>query len=98
MSFSLAPPAQNALEQIPVLLSEQQVVFFKFYFNQAVRTGMSHRNELYQLIQIFDAQARLEAYRFGCDLIVQGVPVVISRSKDQYLVWSSLRHPSTAIR
>ncbi|HEY9615361.1 MAG TPA: hypothetical protein V6C64_00875 [Microcoleaceae cyanobacterium] len=86
----------STLDTVPLVVREQQVALFKFYMAQMICEGMTHNNELYQLIKVFSPKERLEAYRFGCELILQGAPVVITVSQQRYTVWASLRHMSTA--
>ncbi|MEP1080063.1 hypothetical protein NDI52_32375 [Leptolyngbya sp. PL-A3] len=89
--------AITTLELVPSVVKEQQITLLKFYWVHAVRDGMVYRNELYGLAKEFDGSNRLEAYRFGCELIEQGVPTIISVSKQQYRVWVSLRNPLATI-
>lgn len=86
----------STLDTVPLVVREQQVALFKFYMDQAICEGMTHSNELYRLIKVFSLKERLEAYRFGCELILQGAPVVITVSQKRYTVWASLRNTSTA--
>ncbi|MGI0485725.1 hypothetical protein ACN4EK_09835 [Pantanalinema rosaneae CENA516] len=86
----------STLDTVPLVVREQQVVLFKFYMDQAICEGMTHTNELYRLVKVFPVKERLEAYRFGCELILQGAPVVITVSQERYAVWASLRNGSTA--
>lgn len=86
-------PSITTLESSPHVIPEQQITLFKFYMDQSVQDGMTHGNELYRLAKQFSPDNRLEAYRFGCELIGQGIPTLISASKQRYIVWISLRNP-----
>lgn len=88
--LSISPPPTLAVA--PCVVAEQQITLFKFYMDQAVQDGMMYKNELYRLARQFSADSRLDAYRLGCELLEQGVPVVISVSKQQYRVWICLRN------
>ena len=91
---ALTVSSAAALESAPSVLPEQHITLFKFYMHQSMHDGMSYGNELYRLVEQFGIAARLEAYRLGCELIRQGVPTIISVSKQRYTVWMSLRSPS----
>ncbi len=81
------------LETVPSVVTEPQITRFKFYLDQSVQDGMTYQNELYRLAQAFPSRDRQTAYRYGCELVGQGVPTIISVSKQHYLVWISLRNP-----
>ncbi|MGA7934115.1 MAG: hypothetical protein WCA35_11255 [Kovacikia sp.] len=81
------------LESAPNTIPEQQVSWFKFYMDHAFQDGMTYGNELYRLDKEFRIGDRLEVYQFGCELVWQGVPALISVSKQRYIVWASLRNP-----
>lgn len=92
--LDLAISPTNTLEAIPCTLPEQQLSPFKFYSNHAVQDGMTYGNELYRLAKQFSLADRSEVYLFGCELISQGIPTIISVSKQHYSVWVSLRNHS----
>ncbi|MBM0745241.1 hypothetical protein JOY44_27600 (plasmid) [Phormidium sp. CLA17] len=83
----------TALESAPRMIPEQQITLFKFYMDQSMQDGVTYGKELYQLARQFVASDRLEAYRYGCELLGQGVPTLISVSKQRYIVWTGLRRP-----
>lgn len=85
----------STLETVPLVVREQQVVLFKFYMEQTICEGMTYYSELHRLVKVFSVKERLEAYRFGCELILQGAPVVITVSQQRYAIWVSLRNGST---
>lgn len=86
----------STLDTVPLVIREQMVVLFKFYMEQTICEGMTYCNELYRLVKVFSVKERLEAYRFGCELILQGAPVVITVSQARYVVWVNLRNMSTS--
>jgi hypothetical protein len=90
----LASPVSltTTLESTPLVIPEQQVSLFKFYMNHAVQDGMSYGGELYGLAREFTISDRLKAYQFGCKLFEQGIPALISVSKQRYVVWINLRN------
>lgn len=87
------PLSTTTLETAPCVLTEQQISSFKFYRDGAVQDGMIYDNGLYRLHKRFGINNRLDAYRFGCELIGQGIPTAMSVSKQYYSVWISLRTP-----
>lgn len=93
LMLALTNSPTNVLETAPYVLTEQQISPFKFYRENAVQNGMTYGNELYRLTKRFSINNRLEAYRFGCELIGQGIPTIISVSEQHYRVWISLRNP-----
>ncbi|MBM0743971.1 hypothetical protein JOY44_20495 [Phormidium sp. CLA17] len=82
-----------AIESSPRMIPEQQITLFKFYMDQSMQDGVTYGQELYRLARQFAASDRLEAYRYGCELLKQGIPTLISASKQRYIVWTSLRSP-----
>lgn len=81
------------LETVPLVVEEQRLTFFKFCMDQSIHEGMAYGNELYRLARQFIADDQLGAHRCGCELIGQGVPALISVSKQGYAVWMRLRSP-----
>jgi len=75
------------------MIPEQQITMFKFYMDQSMQDGVTSGKELYRLARQFVVSDRLEAYRYGCELLEQGIPTLISASKQRYVVWTSLRSP-----
>jgi hypothetical protein len=76
------------------MIPEQQITLFKFYMDQSMQDGVTYGKELYRLAKQFVVSDRLEAYRYGCELLEQGIPTLISVSKQRYIVWMSLGSPS----
>lgn len=94
----IAPPLnpQSALETAHIVINEQNVIRFKFYLQNAIRDGMRHGGELYQLMHEVKASERLEAYRLGHELALKGLSIIITASKLRYIVWANLRVPLTS--
>ena len=84
----------TTLEAAPCVLTEPQLTLFKFYSDQSVQEGMTYGNKLYRLAKQFVAGDRQAAYRYGFELVSQGVPALISVSRQRYVVWMSLGSPS----
>jgi len=88
------PSSKSVLDMVPLTIDERRINRFKFYFNYAVRTGMQYDRELYGLINEVSQSARLEAYRLGCELLMQGLPILITASKHRYALWLNLHQAS----
>ena len=82
---------------LPGVVPEQSVRPFNFYGDGDVKQGMSYQLQLFQLVQVFNAQQRSQAYMLGCDLADRGDRSMITASKSNYKVWVELRSPD-AIR
>lgn len=89
--------AQSVLDMVPLTIDEKQIAQFKFYFNHSVRTGMEYDLELYGLVSEVLPNARLEAYRMGCELLLQGLPILVTASRSRYALWLKLRHAGTHV-
>ncbi|HEY9860817.1 MAG TPA: hypothetical protein V6D16_15020 [Candidatus Obscuribacterales bacterium] len=76
---------------LPIVVNEELVHRFNFYLNASVRQGMRHQDDLYGLVHDFSLNARLSAYQKACELVEQGVPVIVTASALGYAVWVSLR-------
>lgn len=89
---SATPSSTPILELAPYVIPEKQINLFKFYMDQTIQDGMAYGNDLYKLAKEYAISDRLEAYRFGYELIGQGISPLISVSKNRYRVWVSLRN------
>ncbi|WP_075598529.1 hypothetical protein [Leptolyngbya sp. 'hensonii'] len=78
----------------PVILDEQLVHRFNFYFEGNIRQGMRHGCRLYGLVEQFNSRHRLNAYQLACELAEQGLPIVVTVSGSSYRVWLGLDSPS----
>lgn len=76
---------------LPIVINEELVHRFNFYLNASIKQGMRHQDELYGLVHDFSSNARLTAYQKACELVEQGVPVIVTASALGYAVWVSLR-------
>jgi hypothetical protein len=79
----------------PLVLDECLVSLFR-YWNQEIRQGMRHNNELFALFHTFPAEERLKAYALGYEQSESGATICITVSKTSYRVWISLRSLSHA--
>lgn len=76
---------------LPIVICEESVRLFKFYYDDSIRQGMCRGSQLYALLQIFDAKQRSLAYELGCRLANRGHEVAITVSSQDYKVWVEVR-------
>ncbi|MDX2243624.1 MAG: hypothetical protein NW224_23335 [Leptolyngbyaceae cyanobacterium bins.302] len=91
---ALSPSRDRVLDTVPLVVDENQVAPFTFYWNGAVRLGMRYDHELYGLMHEVSLYARLDAYQMGCEMLAQGLPVLITASRQRYALWLNLRNPA----
>ncbi len=90
--------SMNVLDSVPLTIDENQTTAFKFYFNQAVRTGMQYNRTLYGLLHESRPTNRLEAYQQACELLRQGLPVLVTVSRSRYALWLKLSHTTGSVQ
>ncbi|EKQ70779.1 hypothetical protein OsccyDRAFT_1084 [Leptolyngbyaceae cyanobacterium JSC-12] len=76
---------------LPLILSEQQIFIFKFWFNNQLCSGMTYQNELFCQIGAFDADQRPQVYQTACKLAQHDVNLIVTCSKTTCRLWGSLR-------
>lgn len=86
--------SDRVLDTVPVVVDESQIHPFKVYLCDEIRTGMHYKQELYGLIREVDPWNRLDAYQLGCEMLSQGLPVLMTASRKRYALWVNLRHSS----
>lgn len=91
----MSPSSDRVLDTVPLVVDESQINQFKVYLCNEIRTGMYYDRELYGLIHELDTRARLDAYQLGYELLLQGLPVLMTVSRKRYALWINLRHSST---
>ena len=84
----------NLLSNVPLVVDEGQINQFNVYLCDGIRRGMQYRQELYGLVREVAAQDRSKAYQLGCELLSQGLPVLMTASKQRYVLWINLRYAS----
>lgn len=72
---------------LPLVIYEDSVRLFNYYFDGSVRQGMSYRSKLYKLIRACQHGNRLHLYGVGCSLANHGIETVITASEQEYKVW-----------
>jgi len=77
---------------LPPVLSEDNCHLFKFWFNNAVRDGMSYNSQLFYRSQTVEPDDRASLYLQACKLARQA-QVTVTTAENSYSLWISLRHP-----
>lgn len=77
---------------LPLVVDEQQVFTFKFWFGGQIQTGMHFQDELFCQIVSVDLSQRSRTYQQACKLAQQGIRLVITCTSEQCKVWGSLRN------
>lgn len=79
---------------LPLIINEEKIFTFNFWFNRSVHCGMHHEGEFYCRLESFPLQKRPQVYQLGCKLTRQHMAIVISSSATACSLWGSLRDPS----
>ena len=82
-----------AFNKGPLVVKEELVSLFKFFFQQEIYDGMRYRQDLFRLLNTFEVARRERVYNLGHALADRGLRVVITRSRDRYKLWINLRDP-----
>ncbi|GEM_PF-2884533 len=91
MNTSITALTLDTSHTMPPVLIEKIVSLFSFYLDSQIQQGMRHKFELYRLTLEFQPNDRLKAYQQALELTQAGLDVVITVSKNRYVVWTSLR-------
>lgn len=78
----------------PLVINEEQIFTFNFWFNGSIRCGMYHQGELYCRLESFTLQKRPQVYQLACKLARQTTAIVLSSSATACSLWISLRDSS----
>jgi hypothetical protein len=76
---------------LPLLVDEQQVFTFKFWFGNQIRTGLHFQNELFCRLGTVEVQQRSQLYQQACKLTQNGTVLAITCSSTHCHIWGSLR-------
>jgi hypothetical protein len=74
-----------------LLSNEADCRFFKFWFDERICDGINYQGEMFLQLHTFSARRRDQAYEMGSKLLEQGISVIISCSKKQYILGINLR-------
>ncbi len=78
---------------LPLLINEQQIFTFQFWFNGSLRYGMYYRNDLYCKLETFEIAQRPQVYQLGCRLANKNAAIVMTITENTCSLWGSLRAP-----
>lgn len=90
--FYAPPPTEAVLLVVP----EEQLHLFKFYMDNTVCEAMRHSSGLYKLAYEIGTHQDF-SQTLGCELSIQGSPIIISIGQNRYRVWVSLQAATTCI-
>ncbi|MBW4521759.1 MAG: hypothetical protein KME16_18925 [Scytolyngbya sp. HA4215-MV1] len=78
---------------LPLVIDENQIFTFKFWFNDAVQIGMHYRGELYCRLHVYAIHDRSKVYHLACKLDQYDAIIVLSADAETCSLWGSLRSP-----
>lgn len=78
---------------LPQVIDEQAVFVFNFWFNNTIRHGMYHRNELFCRLGSYKIQKRPQIYQFACKLAQKQALTVLTCTVEECSLWGDLRSP-----
>lgn len=79
---------------LPLVINEQKIFTFKFWFDGSIQDGMYCQKELFCRLQTFEARYRAQVYQLGVKISQhQDTLVAIALSSETCSLWVSLRSP-----
>lgn len=85
----------SELNDLPLVLHEDNLKQFKFWFNGALQDGLTFKNELFCRLHSVKAESRALLYQYAFQLASRET-IVITASKSTYSIWISLRSSRAA--
>ena len=82
---------------LPLIVDENKILIFKFWFEGDIQDGMAYRGELFCRLQTFALAYRPQVYQFGCRLIRQGISAALTSGDESCSLWVSLRDPQIKV-
>lgn len=79
---------------LPTVVHEKQVHVFCFYLGGEIRQGMCCRDGLYELVETFSSDRRLQAYEAGVKLANNQKEIWITVADNHYKIWRRLQAQS----
>jgi hypothetical protein len=76
---------------LPLVIDEEQIFSFKFWFDGTIHQGMYYQNELYCRLQTFQINQRSQVYQLGCKLAAKDILVALTCTETTCSLWGSLR-------
>jgi hypothetical protein len=74
----------------PLVLDEEHVFIFKFWFADTIQNGMYYQNELFCQLMTVEAHQRSQLYQLSCKFAQNG-EFAVTCSKTDCRLWGSLR-------
>jgi hypothetical protein len=81
---------------LPLVIDEENVFIFEYWFDGTLRQGMYYHNELFSRVATFDIHQRPQVYQYGCKLTQRNALIVLTCTPSTCSLWGSLR--STVIK
>lgn len=94
LGFQTSPILPTEFPTIIKLGSTQQ---FSFFYKGRIQTGMRYQNELFGAVKTFSLTHRLQAYQNAWALSVAKVPIVLTFSTSELVIWINLQSPTYAV-
>ncbi|UBF24791.1 hypothetical protein K9N68_24480 [Kovacikia minuta CCNUW1] len=76
---------------LPLVIDEEKVFIFEFWFKDTLTQGMYCHNELFSKLRTFDIRQRSQVYRLACKLAQKDAFVVLTCTATTCSLWGSLR-------
>ena len=76
---------------LPLVLSHDLVLPFKFWYQNELCEGMCSGKKMYRLSRSYQAKHRQQAFGVAVALAQQGAQVCITCTRREYKVWVGLR-------
>ncbi|PZV12187.1 MAG: hypothetical protein DCF22_12960 [Leptolyngbya sp.] len=74
----------------PLVLDEEHVFIFKFWFADTIQNGMYYQNELFCQLVVVEVHQRSQLYQLSCKF-ARNEGLVVTCSKTGCRLWGSLR-------
>jgi hypothetical protein len=79
-----------------LVLSQDLIQSFKFWYQNGIHQGMCFNNEMYRLCVVYGSDDRHKAFSLATALIEHGAQACITCLNTEYKVWVSLRTQNLA--
>jgi hypothetical protein len=83
--------------EFPTIIKLGSTQQFRFFYKGRIQTGMRYHDELFGAVKTFPLTHRLQAYQSAWVLSVAKVPLVLTFSPSELIIWINLRSPTYAV-
>lgn len=83
--------------QLSFVVQESRIERFRFFHQNQVKEGMRYENALFAAVYQFELTYRLQAYQIAWVLSEAKVPLIVSLSPNQLVIWVSLQSPAYSV-